>query len=60
MMGLMGMMSTPMMVELGGMNLAATWHHPPGAAQRSISTVERERKSKRLFSWISLNADRAR
>lgn len=35
-------------------------YHPPGAAQRSRQTDALERTSYFLFSWMSLNADRAR
>jgi hypothetical protein len=59
-MGLMATKSTPMMILLAGMCLAATCSHPPGAAQRSITQRAPERKSYFLLSWISLNAERAR
>lgn len=35
-------------------------HHPPGAAQRSKHVVALASTSYFLFSWMSLNADRAR
>lgn len=41
----MGSKSTPRMMLPRGMNFAATWHHPPGAAQRSMQTFAEPRKS---------------
>lgn len=49
-----------MISDDSGMYLLATWSQPPGAAHRSISTRDRSRKLNFLFSWISLNAERAR
>lgn len=37
-----------------GMNFAATWHHPPGAAQRSMQTFEELRKSYFLFICVGV------
>lgn len=42
-----------------GVFSAQTCNHPPGAAHKSITTREFWRNSYFLFSWISLNADRA-
>jgi retron-type reverse transcriptase len=58
--GLIFSKSTPMIVEPIGIVFAQTCSHPPGAAPRSIATDALDRNSNRLFSWISLNADRAR
>lgn len=59
-MGLMGIRSTPMIVDPLGMYLAATCSHPPGAAHRSMTHPADARKSYFLFSWMSLKAERAR
>jgi hypothetical protein len=48
--GFIGIISTPMMVEPLGMYLAATWSHPPGAAHKSINDLEVLRKSNFLFN----------
>ena len=43
-----------------GIVLLTTWSHPPGAAHRSIQHRADSKKAYFLFSWISLNAERAR
>ena len=48
----MGARSTPMMRELGGMTSAATWHQEPGAAQRSMRTLDFSRKWYFLLSLL--------
>jgi hypothetical protein len=45
---------------LTGIVLLTTWSHPPGAAQRSMQHRADSKKEYFLFSWISLNAERAR
>lgn len=59
-MGLIGIKSTPMIVEPDGMYLAAICSQPPGAAHRSTRTFALARKSYFLLSWMSLKALRAR
>ena len=58
--GRIGSRSIPITIELAGISLAATWHQPPGAAQRSMQTRAVERKSCCLLHWMSLNAARER
>ena len=58
--GRIGSRSIPSTIEFAGIVFAATWHQPPGAAQRSMHTLALERKSCFLLIWISLNAARDR
>jgi len=48
--GLIGVRSTPTMIESGGMYLEATWSQPPGAAQRSITHLDLSKKLNFLSS----------
>src|SRR6266566_9088747 len=43
-----------------GIVLLTTWSHPPGAAHRSMQHRADSKKAYFLFSWMSLNAERAR
>lgn len=38
----------------------ATWVHPPGAAQRSMTTLALSRKWNLRFIWVNLKAARER
>lgn len=50
----------PTMILFEGMYLLATWSQPPGAAHKSMQHRADSRNAYFLFSWISLNAERAR
>ena len=53
-------MHAPTITLFTGMYLLATWSQPPGAAHRSMQHLADSRKEYFLFSWMSLNAERAR
>lgn len=57
--GMIGTKSTPITRLPTGISFAATCIQPPGAAQRSIRTLDEARKLNRRFNWISLKADLA-
>ena len=58
--GLIGTISTPIINELIGHNCDATWHHEPGAAHKSMTTLDFSKKWP-YFSliWMILNDERA-
>lgn len=57
---LMGTRSMAMMRDCVGQYFEATCDHEPGAAQRSSTAFDFDRRSYFLFSWISLKDARER